>query len=230
METSRTVSFCAEERLDGFHRYERCVPSDPDPSCVSQVSQVHSRREDLAVPGPLLWSVHSPTGLHSRDGSCVGVPPSARSSDASVTRRLADSCVVSGGSLLGKGSGSQPLSGAGNCSQPGEVDPYSITPSRQITYLGIRIDSQTFRASATPSRIEKVFSIAEEFLSSKVQSAKFWRVLLGHLASLSRLVPNGQLRMRAFTIGSKSRLGFSGRGGPGSLGSSFLRRSSVVVH
>ena len=119
--------FCAEERLDGIHRSEGCLPSDSDPSCVSQVSQIRSRREDLAVPGPLLWSVHSPTGLHSRDGSCVGVPPSARSSDASVSRRLADSCVVSGGNLLGKGSGFQPLSGAGNCGQPGEVDPYSIS-------------------------------------------------------------------------------------------------------
>ena len=69
----------------------------------------------------------------------------------------------------------------------------TLTPSQTIVYLGIRIDSQTFRASATPSRKEKFFSIAEEFLSSKVQSAKFWRVLLGHLASLSRLVPNGQL-------------------------------------
>ena len=72
--------------------------------------------------------------------------------------------------------------------------------SQTITYLGIRIFSQTFTASATPLRIEKFFSIAEEFLSSKVQSAKFWRVLLGHLASLSRLVPNSQLRMRALQL------------------------------
>ena len=76
----------------------------------------------------------------------------------------------------------------------------TLTPSQTIVYLGIRIDSQTFWASATPSRIEKIFSIAEEFLSSKVQSAKFWRVLLGHLASLSLPVPNGQLRMRALQL------------------------------
>ena len=76
----------------------------------------------------------------------------------------------------------------------------TLTSSKQITYLGIRINSQTFRASATPSKIEKFFSIAEEFLSSKVQSAKFWRVLLGHLASLPRLVPNGQLRMRVLQL------------------------------
>ena len=125
------------------------------------------------------------------------LPPSAGNPDAPVPGRLADSCVISGGSLLGKGQGSQPLSGAGNCCQPREVDSNSIS---DIVYLGIRIDSQTFRASTTPSRIEKFFSIAEEFLFSKVQSAKFWRVLLGHLASLSCLVPNGQLRMRALQL------------------------------
>ena len=76
----------------------------------------------------------------------------------------------------------------------------TLTPSQTIVYLGIRIDSQTFRALATPLRIEKFFSIAEEFLSSKVQSAKFWRVLLGHLASLSCLVLNGQLQMRALQL------------------------------
>ena len=113
-DTSDGTACCPQERLDGFHRSEGCVPSDPDPPCVSQVSQVHSRREDLAVPGPLLRSVHSSTGVHSCDGTCVRIPPSAGNPDASVSGRLADSCVISGGSLLGKGQGSQPLSRAGN--------------------------------------------------------------------------------------------------------------------
>ena len=116
---------CPQERLDGLHRSERCVPSDPDPPCVSQVSQVHSRREDLAVPGSLLRSVHSSAGVHSCDGTCVRVPPLAGNPDAPVSGRLADSCVISGGSLLGKGQGSRPLSGAGNCCQPREVDSIS---------------------------------------------------------------------------------------------------------
>ena len=72
--------------------------------------------------------------------------------------------------------------------------------SQEIVYLGIRIDLQTFRALATPLRIEKFFSIVEEFLSSKVQSAKSWRVLLGHLTPLTHLRPNGQLRMRALQL------------------------------
>ena len=168
-----------QERLDGLHRSEGCVPSDSDPPCVAQVSQVHSRREDLAVPGPLLQSVHSSAGVHSCDGTCVRVPPSAGNPDAPVSGRLGDSCIISGGSLLGKGQGSQPLSGAGNCCQPREVDSHSISDH---CLLGNQDRLADFRASATPLRIEKFFSIAEEFLSSKVQYAKFWRVLLGHLA------------------------------------------------
>ena len=79
----------------------------------------------------------------------------------------------------------------------------SLIPSQLIVYLGIQIESQTFRALPTPSRIEKFFLIVEEFLSSKVQFAKFWRVLLGHLASLMHLVPGGQLWMRALQLALK---------------------------
>ena len=118
---------CPRERLDGLHRSEGCLPSDPDPPCVLQVSQIHSRREDLTVPGPLLRSVHGSTGVHADDGTCGRVPPSTGDPDAPVSGRLADSCIISGGILLGEGQGSQPLSGAGNHCQPKEVDTYSIS-------------------------------------------------------------------------------------------------------
>ena len=104
----------------------------------------------------------------------------------------------------------------------------TLTASQTIVYLGIRIDSQTFRASATPSGIEK-FSIAEEFLSSKVQSAKFWSLARPPRLSVSPC-SEWPASNESSLIGSKSRLGFSGRGYPGSLGSSFLGRPSVVVH
>ena len=79
----------------------------------------------------------------------------------------------------------------------------SFLPSQSIVYLGIKIGLQIFQASPTPSRIEKSFLIVEEFLSSKVQSAKFWRVLLGHLASLMHLVPDGQHRTRSLQLALK---------------------------
>ena len=88
------------------------------------------------------------------------------------------------------------------------LEKLSLTPSQPIVYLEIQIESRTFRASPTPSRIEKFFLIVEEFLSSKVQSAKFWRVLLGHLVSLMHLVPGGQLRMRALQLALKRSWNF----------------------
>ena len=163
-----------------------------------QVSQVHSQRQDLAVSGSLFRAVHGAAGVNSRDGTCVGLPPSAGHPDASVSGQLVDSGFFSGGSLLGKGSGSQLVPGI-----MVNLEESTLHPSQEIVHLGIKINSQTFRASATPLRIEKFFSILEEFLSSKVQSAKSWRVLLGHLASLMHLVPNGQLRMRALQLALK---------------------------
>ena len=76
----------------------------------------------------------------------------------------------------------------------------SLILSQTIVYLGIKIKSRTVRASPTPLRIEKFFSIAEEFLSSKVQSVRFWRVLLSHLALLTHLVPGGRLQMRSLQL------------------------------
>ena len=76
----------------------------------------------------------------------------------------------------------------------------SLIPSQTLVYLEIKIESHIFRASPTPLRIEKFFSIAEKFLSSKVQSARFWRVLLGHLASLTHLVPGGCRRMKSLQL------------------------------
>ena len=76
----------------------------------------------------------------------------------------------------------------------------SLEPSQTMTYLGVRLDSQTFLASPTPERMERFFLTTEEFLSSEEQLAKLWRVLLGLLASLILLVPGGRLRMRAVQL------------------------------
>ena len=217
---------CPQEQLDGFHRSEGCVHSDSDPPCVSQVSQVHSRREDLAVPGPLLWSVHSSTGVHSCDGTCVRIPPSAGNPNASVSGRLADSCVISGGSLLGKGQGSQPLSGAGNC-QLREVDSHSISDhcllgnqDRLTDFPGFGYSLEDKKVLLNSRRISVLKGAVCEVLESLARPPR-----LSVSPSSDRPASN-----ESFTISSWSRLRFSGRGYPGSLGSSFSGRSSVVVH
>ena len=226
-EISDGSACCPQERLDGLHRSEGCVPSDPDPPCVTQVSQVHSRREGLAVPGPLLRSVHSPSGVHSCDGTCVGIPPSAGNPDASVSGLLADSCVILGGSLLGKGQGSQPLSGAGNCCQPREVDSHSISghcllgnQDRLADFPGFGDSLENRKVLLNSRRISVLKGAVCEVLESLARPPR-----LSVSPCSERPASN-----ESFTISSRLRLGFSGRGYPGSLGSSFSGRSSVVVH
>ena len=47
------------------------------------------------------------------------------------------------------------------------------------------------------ARVEKFLSVAERFCSMQSPPAQLWQVILGHLASLERLVPHGRLRMRS---------------------------------
>ena len=149
------------------------------------------------------------------------IPPSSGSSDASVSGRLADPCVISGGCLPGKGSGSQPLSGAGNCGQPGKVDSYSTSADYVLRNQDRLADFMGFGDSLEDRKV---------LLNSRrisVLKGAVCEVLEG-LAGPPRLSVSSCAEWPAsnesFTIGSKSRLGLSGRGGPGSLGSSFSGR------
>ena len=94
----------------------------------------------------------------------------------------------------------------------------TLLPSQEIVYLGIRIDSQTFRVSATSLRIEKFFSIVEEFSSSKVQSAMSWEGSVGPPRVSVAPRSEWSVSHESLATGSKARLGFLGRGDPGSLG------------
>ena len=71
----------------------------------------------------------------------------------------------------------------------------NYVPARRVQYLGTMIDNVSLRASSSQQRVEKLLSIRDEFLSSRLQSASSWQVLLGILSSLSHLVLGGRLRM-----------------------------------
>ena len=62
------------------------------------------------------------------------------------------------------------------------------------------LDFLAFRASPSQPRVEKLLLIGEEFLSSVVQPASSWQVLLGVLCSLTPLIPGGRSRMRSLQL------------------------------
>ena len=76
----------------------------------------------------------------------------------------------------------------------------NLIPSQVVQYLGVIIDSTSFRASPSPERISRLLSTAGEFQSSASPPASLWLSLLGVLSSLAHLVPGGCLRMRSLQL------------------------------
>ena len=77
-----------------------------------------------------------------------------------------------------------------------------LIPTRRMVYLGVLLDSISFRASPALKKVEKLLSISDVFLSCVRQPVSSWLELLGVLSSMIQLVPGGRLRMRSlqFTL------------------------------
>ena len=72
-----------------------------------------------------------------------------------------------------------------------------LVPSQSAKYLGMNIDTGAGKIFPSLARVEKFLTVAERFCSMQSPPAQLWQVILGHLASLERLVPHGRLRMRS---------------------------------
>ena len=72
-----------------------------------------------------------------------------------------------------------------------------LIPTQRMVYLGVLLDSISFRASPALKRVAKLLSIGDAFLSCEQQPVSSWLELLGVLSSMIQLVPGGRLRMRS---------------------------------
>ena len=72
-----------------------------------------------------------------------------------------------------------------------------LIPTQHMVYLGVLLDSISFRASPALKRVEKLLSIGDVFLSCEEQPVSSWLELLELLSSMIQLVPGGRLRMRS---------------------------------
>ena len=80
-----------------------------------------------------------------------------------------------------------------------------LVPSQSAKYLGMTIDTGAGKVFPSLARVEKFFTVAERFCTMQSPPAQLWQVVLGHLASLERLVPHGRLRMRSLQWHLKSQ-------------------------
>ena len=76
----------------------------------------------------------------------------------------------------------------------------NLVPSQVVQYLGVVINSTSFRASPSVERVTRLQSTAVAFQSCASPPASLWLSLLGVLSSLAHLVPGGRLRMRSLQL------------------------------
>ena len=75
-----------------------------------------------------------------------------------------------------------------------------LVPTQWMVYLGVLLDSISFRALPAQNRVEKLLSIGDVFLFCEEQPVSSWLELLRVLSSIIQLVPGGCLRMRSLQL------------------------------
>ena len=176
-------------------RFEGCVLAGSDASGISQVPQVHGGREGVPVQSSFLWTLHRSSGFHPGHGSCFRNLSQDRGAFTSLSRQLVNSGLLSEQVLLALETVLQ------LCGTLGIVvnwEKSQLIPTQRMVYLGVVLDSISFRASPALERVEKLLSIGDVFLSCVRQPVSSWLELLGVLLSMIQLVPGGRLRMRSF--------------------------------
>ena len=97
-----------------------------------------------------------------------------------------------------------------------------------LVYLGMEIRSLPFMARPPPVRVSNLLRLLEEFLSTPSPPASLWHRILGHLSSLTFLVPDEDAPNEAAPALPQGPMGFPGRPVSGLLVPSLSRVSSLV--
>ena len=188
---------CAPGRLDGLHRSQGSVSSSAGSSCLSSLST-------LRLPGlvyqfkALCFGLSTALQVFTR----VMAPVSAILHSLGIRmRRYLDDWLVQSSSRESLLRDLQTVLSL--CHELGIViNPLksNLVPSQVVQYLGVVIDSTSFRASPSVERVTRLQSTAVAFQSCASPTASLWLSLLGVLSSLAHLVPGGRLRMRSLQL------------------------------
>ena len=193
---------CQRGGFSSFLGSEGCVLSDPDPWIIEEAVEVHVGGDSLPVQSPVLRVVDCSPCLYQSLRGGVGLGSRSRDSTAPLPGRLVGSLLL-GEEGQGVDQGA-PL----GCRTLGIVineKKSDLVPSQSAKYLGMTIDTGAGKVFPSLARVEKFLTVAERFCTMQSPPAQLWQVVLGHLASLERLVPHGRLRMRSLQWHLKSQ-------------------------
>ena len=193
---------CQRGGFSSFLGSEGCVLSDPDPRIIEEAVEVHVGGDSLPVQSPVLRAVDCSPGLYQSLRGGVGLGTRSRDQTAPLPGRLVGSLLL-GEESQGVNQGA-PLA----LSHPRDCDKREEVGSRALAVCEVsRYDHRYRCRQGLPflARVEKFLTVAERFCTMQSPPAQLWQVILGHLASLERLVPHGRLRMRSLQWHLKSQ-------------------------
>ena len=163
---------CQRGGFSSFPGSEKRVFSDPDPSIFEEAIEVHVGGDGLPVPSPVFRTVDCSPGILD---DWLVLSSSEREAKQAV-QSLLSLCHTLGIVINEKKS--------------------DLVPSQTAKYLGMIIDTEADKVfPSSLARVEKFLTVAESFCTMDAPPPQLWQVILGHLASLERLVPHGRLRM-----------------------------------
>ena len=195
--------------------FERRILSYSHSLLLQAVPPVLPRGRGLAIPSSSFRVKHCTTSVYSGHGTCRGLRPMgvAHLNGLSLQVYISEELAKQQAHWL-----------LDLCTRLGwvvNVKKSSLTPSQVATYLGILLDTRVGLAYPSERRIERWLSISGDFLAGQAQPALLWLRLLGHLASLEKLVPYGRLRIRLIHFQLSDQRSSSDPGQPGSRDQGF---------
>ena len=183
---------CQRGGFSSFLGSEGRVLSDPNPRIIEEAVEVHVGGDSLPVQSPVLRSVDCSPGLYQSLRGGVGLGTLLRDQTAPLPGRLVGSLLL-GEEGQGVDQGA-PLA----LSHPRDCDKREEVGSRALPVCEVPLyDHRYWCRQGLPVSSQKFLSVAERFCSMQSPPAQLWQMILGHLASLERLVPHGRLRMRS---------------------------------
>ena len=183
---------CQRGGFSSFLGSEGRVLSDPDPRIIEEAVEVHVGGDSLPVQSPVLRSVDCSPGLYQGLRGGVSLGTLSRDQTAPLPGRLVGSLLL-GEERQGVDQGA-PLA----LSHPRDCDTREEVGSRALAVCKVPLYDHRYRCRQglpVSSQSREVPYGSGEICSMQSPPAQLWQVILGHLASLERLVPHGRLRM-----------------------------------
>ena len=178
-----------EGTLDVIHRPQGCLLTSSDPSRQLSLPPVCCGWTGVSIQSPLLWPLHSPSGIYQVHGSCVSYPSRHGCSDTLVSGLLVGPHLIQIRSPVDKVLNlCHQLGIVVNHAQSHLIPSHSVTylipshsvtylipshsvtyliPSHSVTYLGMYLEISSLSAFSSQERILTLISQLDEFLSCR---------------------------------------------------------------